>query len=65
MGCIIASNVELVYKYNNFRVLYKEYGIEGRFNWRGPSHHIIIHALQTVLHLNKNYLSDVQLPRIQ
>ena len=26
---------------------------------------IIIHALQTVLHLNKKYLSDVQLPRIQ
>ena len=24
---------------------------------------MIIHALQTVLHLNKKYLSDVQLPR--
>ena len=24
----------------------------------------IIHALQTVLHLNKKYLSDVQIPRM-
>ena len=37
----------------------KEYGIEGRYKWRGPPYHIIIHALQTVLHLNEKYLSDV------
>ena len=27
--------------------------IEGRYNWRGPPYHMIIHALETVLHLNK------------
>ena len=43
----------------------KQYEIEGRYNWRGPPYHMIIHTLQTVLHLNKKYLSDVQLPRIQ
>ena len=43
----------------------KEYEIEGRYNWRGPPYHMIIHALQTVLYLYKKYLSDVQLPRIQ
>ena len=26
---------------------------------------LINHALQTVLHLNKKYVSDVQIPRIQ
>ena len=30
-----------------------------------PGYHMIIHALQTVLHLNKKYLCDVHLPRIQ
>ena len=43
----------------------KEFEIDGRYNCRGPPYHIIIHTLQTVLHLNKKYLSDVQLPRIQ
>ena len=43
----------------------KGYGIEGRYNWRGPPCHMIIHALQTALHLNKKYLSDIQLPRKQ
>ena len=28
-------------------VISKEYGIEGRYNWRGPPYHMIIHALQT------------------
>ena len=28
---------------------------------RGPSYHMIIHALQTVLHLNKKYLSNVRI----
>ena len=36
----------------------KEYGIEG-----GPPYHMIIHALQTVLHLNKKYLFDAQILR--
>jgi len=45
--------------------MYKEYGIEGRYNWRGQPYHMIINALQTVLHFYKNYLSDVQLPRMQ
>jgi len=43
----------------------KEYEMGGRYNLRGPPYHMIIHALQTVLHLNKKYLYDVQLPRIQ
>ena len=37
-----------------------EYRIEGRYNWRGPPYNMVI---QTVLHLFKKYLSDVQLPR--
>ena len=41
-------------------------GVWNRYNWRGPHYHMInIHALQTVLDLNKKYLSDVQLQRIQ
>ena len=28
----------------------REQGIEGRDNWRGSPYHMIIHALQTVLH---------------
>ena len=43
----------------------KEYGIEGRYNWRGPPYHMNIHALQTVLHLYEKCLFDVQLPRIR
>ena len=43
----------------------KEYEIEGRYKWRVPPYNMIIHALQTVLHLYKNYLSDVQLPRYE
>ena len=39
--------------------------MEDRYNWRGSPYHMIIHALQTVFHLNKKYLSDVQLLRIQ
>ena len=34
----------------------KEYEIEGRYNWRGSPYHMIMYALQTVLHLYKNYL---------
>ena len=42
----------------------KEYGIEGRYNWRGPLYHMIIHTLQTVLHvqlpiLNISYTNGV------
>ena len=37
----------------------KEYGIEGKYKWRGPPYDMIIHALQTVLHLNEKYLSDL------
>ena len=36
----------------------REQGIEGRYNWRGSTYHMIIHALQTVLHLHNKYLSD-------
>ena len=44
----------------------KEYEIEGRYNCRGPPFHTILYnTLQTVLHFYKNYLSDVQLPRMQ
>ena len=35
--------------------LSKKYEIEGRYNWRGPPYHMIMHALQTVLHLYKTY----------
>ena len=43
----------------------KEYEMEERYNWRGPPYLMIIHALQTVLHLDKKYLPEVQLPRMQ
>ena len=33
--------------------------------WRGPPYHMNMHALQTLLHLYKKYLSDVQLLSIQ
>ena len=36
-------------------ILTKESEIDGRYNWRGPPYHMIIHALQTVLHLVKKY----------
>ena len=39
------------------------YGIEERYKRRGPPYHMITHALQTQLHLNKKYVSDVQITR--
>ena len=33
----------------------KENEMKGRYNWRGPPYHMMMHALQTVLHLNKKY----------
>jgi len=36
-----------------------------KYNGRSPPYHMSIHALQMVLHLNKKYLSDVQLPHLQ
>ena len=33
----------------------KEHEIERRYNWRGPPYHMIIHALQTVLHFFMKY----------
>ena len=35
------------------------YGIEGRYNKRGPPYHMIMHALQTGLHLYKKYSEQV------
>ena len=32
-------------------------------NRPGPHYHMIVHALQKLLHLNKKYLSDLQIPR--
>jgi len=70
MGIIVLKGMCAVLK-KRFDIKYyelcqtKEYKIEGRYNWRGPPYYMIIHALQTVLHLYKKYLSDVQLPRIQ
>ena len=37
----------------------REYRIEGRYNWRGPPYHMIIYALQTVLHLYKKCSEQV------
>ena len=40
----------------------KEHGILGRLNRSCHPYHMIIHVLQTVLNLNKKYLSNVQIP---
>ena len=51
----------LIYQPNisfNISAVHREQGIVGRYNWRGSPYHMIIHALQTVLHLHNKYLSD-------
>ena len=44
--------------------LAKEYGIKRRYTRRGPPYHMIVHALQTVLNLNKKYFPDVHKYRV-
>ena len=49
------------YFFWRYWVYTKQYEIEWRYNWRCQPYHMIIHALKTVLHLNKNYLTGEKL----
>ena len=42
-----ATGMFLAWFWDSKSVGRKKYEIEGRYNWRGPPYHIIIHALQT------------------